>query len=604
MAMVPLHGAPESQTADRVRRRLMALIDLDHDEVPFGSALASLHDSLSDVRAWPLLASESAPRSAAGGMLHLTNVEHAGTTGRSRVFVVGLSTDSTAGSRRQDPLIPDLVRSALANDALSTTTQRRDEDGLKLSAGLASLRGHVTLSYATGVSLDGGDSGLAPVLLQIHRLLEHDGTLSYEHLRGSLGTRVSDVLACSTTARCVDARDVWLDTLTDGALLLDGEALVRGCFPSLDAGIRAAAVARSSTLSPHTGLVRAAAGVLGPRARPDRPVSPSSLETLAKCPLAWFYDYGLDLHAPDDPAYDPDAWLNAMQRGDLLHEVFETFTRQFADKFAGQDARLRDALRSELADAAMATIVDEAIARWVSLVPQPGDVVFAGEVEELKSAAASFLEMERQALRDGDDGQWRYFEDDFGSAARKGNYKLTDGTSFRVRGRVDRIDALHDGSWRVIDYKSGGASYFRKTPRLGPFNGGRRLQPAIYSSVVADLLQGDVMRFEYRFPTANGQNEIVVYTAAELTAAHPIVTQLLEHTRDGTFIPTTDDADCKYCEARAICRVEENGYGKLVSPRAIWAARNAEALEAYRGMLARRTKQATTKDESVKEARS
>ncbi len=584
--LVKIHGASESQTADRVRTRLAALVELDTDATSFGSAFAALRDALSDVRAWPLLTNESKPWSAAGGMVHLTDIAHAGTTGRPRVFVVGLDAEATSGSGRQDPLLPDVVRAAFADDALSTTGQRRDERGFLLSAGLSSLRGRITLSYATSGALDGSEAGPAPVLLQSYRILQRDPSLTYAQLRERLAPPASAVPTRSSrdvTVPLIDARDVWLDAVADGPLLLDGEALVRECFPLLDDGMRARELARAPMLSQFTGQVTRAAGALDPRDHAERAISPSALEKLAACPLAWFYHYGLALRAPEDPEYDADAWLNAAQRGGLLHETFEAFTRQFADRRAD--------LHGAAVDEAMTAIIDATIARWLVDVPPPGEAVFHNEVEELKGAARSFLTMERKALEDGDEGSWRHFEFDFGGTAPSGHYALSDGTSLSVKGRVDRVDELVDGSWRVIDYKTGKAGRYRKIPKLGKFNGGRQLQPAMYAGVLAELLGGTVTRFEYRFPTERGHNTSIGYSSDELAEARPIVTQLLEHVRDGAFVPTTSHDDCRYCEARAICRVTEDRFGKVTSPRAAWARENAEGMQEYDGMLSRRTKE-------------
>jgi ATP-dependent helicase/nuclease subunit B len=584
--LVKLHGPTELQTADRVRTRLHALAELDGESTTFGSALAAMRDALSDVRAWPLLTNESKPWSASGGMVHLTDINHAGTTGRTRVFVVGLDADSVSGSGRQDPLIPDHVRAAFTEGRLSTTGQRREERGFQLSAGLASLRGHVTLSYATSGALDGTETGPAAVLLQARRLLESNAGLTYAELRELLSPPAYAVpfrYPGNRTAGLLDARDVWFDAISDGAQLLDGVALVRECFPLLDTGMRAQELARSPVLTQFTGYVPRAAGALDPTDRPERPISPSALEKLAACPLAWFYRYGLGLRAPEDPQYDPDGWLDASQRGRLLHEAFEAFAKQFASR--------RIELHTREADEAMDSVIDETIARWRTAVPPPGESIFAEESEELRQATRSFLEMERQALTDGDSGRWRHFEFAFGLAAPNGHYALSDGTSLTLKGRVDRIDELADGSFRVIDYKTGKAGSFRKIMKLGKFNGGRQLQPALYAGVLADLLGGAVTRFEYRFPTERGHNATVAYTSVELAEARPIVTQLLDHLRAGTFIPTTSSDDCKYCEANPICRVRDSGYGNVTSRRAAWAKDNAESMDAYAGMLSRRTRE-------------
>ncbi len=138
LALARVYGEAELQTLERVRIRLQELADLDGVETTFGAALATLRDALSDVRAWPLFTSDSKPWSTAGGMVHLTDISHAATTGRSRVFFVGFDADATGGSSRQDPLIPDTVRAALGNDALSTTMQRREERANLIGSALAS----------------------------------------------------------------------------------------------------------------------------------------------------------------------------------------------------------------------------------------------------------------------------------------------------------------------------------------------------------------------------------------------------------------------------------------------------------------------------------
>lgn len=587
LALAQLHGPAELQTMERVCVRLEQLAELDGAETTFGAALATLRDTLGDVRAWPLLTSDSKPWSATGGMVHLTDIAHATTTDRARVFIVGLDSDATAGTSRQDPLIPDSVRAALGGDALSTTTQRRDDRALLLANALASLRGRVTVSYAATRSTEAGEAGPAPAMLRLRRQLDGDNNLSYADLRDRLRSPVSAVPErIAGVSELLDARDVWLDALSDGPILLNGETLVRECFRSLDAGISARIEARSPVLTQFTGMVSGAASALDPRNRPDRAISPSSLEKLAACPLSWFYHYGLGLRAPQDPEYDPDAWLDSAQRGTLLHEIFEEFATRFMNR--------REALASPVADDEMAEIADGIIERWREEVPPPGDVVLSREIAELKRAASSFLAMERDALATGDGGRWRHLEYAFGADDRLARYLLTDGSALSVKGRVDRIDEMADGRFLVIDYKTGKPAKYRKVAKLGRFNGGRQLQAAIYAGVLQDLLAGTVGRFEYRFPTERGQNQTVSYVSTELTEARPIVTQLLEHVRDGTFIPTTSADDCRYCDARPICRVTEDDYGSPISPRAKWAKENAQSLGAYSGMLERRSRDASS----------
>lgn len=578
-----VHGNAERETCERVRNRLEVLVELGGASTSFGTALATLRDALVDVRAWPLNAEGAKPWSAGGGMVHLTDLAHAGVTDRRRIFVVGLDADLAGASARQDALIPDAVRASFVG-RMASTTDRREERGFMLATALASLRGRVTLSYASTRGIEGSDAGPAAYLLQVQRLLAGNETLSYAQFRDSLGAPACSVPAHARAAEdfALDARDVWLGAISDGALLLDGETLVRQCFSSLDAGMNASAMARSDELSQFVGYIPELAGKLDPRDRPERAISPSALERLAACPLSWFYRYGLGLYLPDDPEWDPDRWLNSAERGLLLHEVFESFATQFAER--------KRELRTEAAQLAMDAIVEAAIAKWKIQVPPPRSVVVDGEIKELRRAALSFLEMERGAVADGDAATWRFQEYAFGAPEPEGTYALSDGTSLNVKGRVDRIDEMPDGTFRVVDYKSGSPNSYRKIEKQGLFNGARQLQPAIYSGVLAKLLNGSIARFEYRFPTERGQNQIIGYDASELDEARAIITKLLDHVSTGAFVPTNAAADCRYCDARGICRVTDEGYGKTASPRATWAAEHSEVLPVYAGMLQRRSR--------------
>lgn len=616
LALSTEHGESEARTMERLRARLTELAGVDDEQSSFSTALAALREALANLRAWPLVTSERKPWSAAGGMPHLTSVSHAGTTGRRRIFVVGFDADRTSGSGRQDPLLPDAARRAIGGGRLVTSVERREESARATSAALASLRGRVTLSYATSGTLDGREAGPSPLMLQAWRQARGDASASYEALRSALRPPASAVLIrehdgtgtamrpregagaqghphdgagtamrpregdAVAVALPIDRRDVWLDALADGALLLDGTSVVREAFPVLAAGLDAHAAANADTLSAFHGLIPDAGPALDPTARPDREISPSSLETLAKCPLSWFYRYGLSLYPSQDPEYDEERWLDALQRGSLLHEVFETFTRDYhgrQDELAqGEAARL------------MNDIAAAAVARWRDDVPPPAETVFEAERAEIHRAAASFLHMERERWADDDRGRWLAFELAFGRGAQAGSFTLPDGRTLLTLGFADRVDEMPDGTLRVIDYKTGKASYYAKSPKTGAFNGGRHLQPALYRAAVEALTGKKVSSFEYRFPTERGGNEIVAYTSEEMAGVRDIVGSLVAHVHAGEFIATTDTADCGFCDHQEICRASRGRFATS-SPRAEWAKAHAEELPQYSAMLVRRT---------------
>lgn len=578
LALVPTHSAAEDQTKQRLVARLEQLAELATPDTTFAAALGTVRALVADVRAWPPRTADRKPWSSAGGMIHLTDVAHAGVTGRGRTFVVGMDADRTVGPVREDPLLDDSTRRALAVDGLPTTAERREEWEYQMAAALAGLRGRVTLSYATSATLDGRETSPSPILLAVQRLTANNPTFSYSSLTTALFPPASAVPA--GTADChIDARDVWLGALTDGPLLLDGSAAVAQAFPMLAAGLRAADEAAAAPLGPFQGFVPEAGPLLDPTADPVRLISASALEAQAACALRWFYKYGLGISAPDDPQYDPDRWLDPLQRGALLHEVFEGFTRAYKGR--------QDALDDPDARTRILELTKAAIARWREAAPPPSESVFASESDEMRRAALAFLAMERDRWVAGDCGEWAEFELEFGWANPAGVYLLDDGTSLSVRGRVDRVDVMPDGTLRVVDYKTGSPRGYGNNPKAGPFNGGRRLQPALYVPAIAAVLRRTVSRFEYRFPTERGQNEIIAYDEASLEPAKTIVSELVAQVRAGAFVPTNDAADCTYCDYITICRVARSGRN-TISPRAAWAKEFGPAHAEYESLIARR----------------
>jgi ATP-dependent helicase/nuclease subunit B len=345
--------------------------------------------------------------------------------------------------------------------------------------------------------------------------------------------------------------------------------------PGLAAGIAARGAAAALVAGGHHGVIDHDVPEVGGA----RPVSPSAIEQLAKCPLAWLYRYGLGLRAPEDPEYDPDGWLDAAQRGSLLHAVYERFGQAWLER--------QHELALPAAEDDIRRITHEEVARWAAQVPAPSAAVLAAESDALELEALSFLAMERELHDGGADDRWTSFEREFGSDGTV--TWVAAGRELRIRGKIDRVDRLADGTHRVVDYKTGSVWAYRHEPKQGPFRGGRTLQAAIYSRIIERLDGTRVSQFEYRFPTRRGGHEVVRYEPAALDEGERIVERVLDMASRGHFVPTTDVSDCKFCDFRPICRVSEDRFGKASCGRVEWAAQASEAgLEVYAIMRAHR----------------
>jgi RecB family exonuclease len=149
----------------------------------------------------------------------------------------------------------------------------------------------------------------------------------------------------------------------------------------------------------------------------------------------------------------------------------------------------------------------------------------------------------------------------------------TEGGSVRLRGAVDRVDE-DLGGIHVIDYKTGVARDFAGT---GAFNGGRRLQHALYALVAEARLGGEVATGQYHFPTVRGQHRTLVFDRLERAGVAELLDLMLDGVAAGSFVPTNHSDDCRFCDFASACRVRETGFGKLDAPLAAWSEEHLNA---------------------------
>ena len=341
---------------------------------------------------------------------------------------------------------------------------------------------------------------------------------------------------------------------------MEGRDAVRSGFPGLDRGLIARAALRAAEPSPHHGLV-APDPSLDPRRDPDEVLSATRLETLGTCPLRYFYRYVLGLRPPEEQELDPDRWLTPLEKGSLLHAVYETVLGRARDQGIAYDD---DAFRS-LAFDVLADEIEDAARR----VPVPSEAVRRREVEGLEQDVHAFVAMVREGAP-----AWTALEHPFGFDGVDPAQVVVEGGTLRFRGRIDRLDAV-DGGVKVVDYKTGSTHSWG--PSSGTYRGGRRLQHVVYA-LVAEALEGaPVTAVEYHFPTRKGENKVARFTRDELADGGRLLSHLMESAALGRFLPTDDARECRFCDFRAACRVSETPWA-VISPRAAWTSERMSEL--------------------------
>lgn len=557
--------APGTDTDETARQRLGRQLERLKATVTratdFASASAIVQSYL-EIRIPAPQTEGLAPWSSAPGHVYMTDLRHGGATGRRFTFIVGLDSGSVLGSLHEDPLVGDEDRFRLGRGELPLAADRAAEARFTFAQLFARLRGTVVLSYACWDPAESRELTPAPEMLQALRLCQRDSSLTFDDLGRHLGLTESR-LPRSEVRTNLDASDVWLRALTaDGGRLRDGLGAVRRSFPRLDSGLAVGDAVKSDEPSVHTGFLGTHSPPLSYENVADRAFSASGLGSLGACPRRFLFSYILKASAPDDPEFDPDRWLNALQRGSLLHAVYEETLKEAV-------ARGLEPADEGFMDLAL-SLVDGKGALQLLDTPSPSEALHKWEMEALRDDARSFVEMIRAESPRWTDLEWRFgMESEMRIATGSG--------SVLVRGVVDRVDD-HGTHLRVVDYKTG--SGYGYGGRSGVYDGGRRLQHFLYTAAVATLRGRPVDAMEYHFPTRRGENRIRSYDVSDLKYGGQLVATLLEGIKRGWF-PATDNArdDCRYCDYREVCGAETSDWGHTRCAVAEWTTRNLDTFD-------------------------
>jgi RecB family exonuclease len=410
----------------------------------------------------------------------------------------------------------------------------------------------VTLSYAAWDAVEGRAVAPASELLQVYRLITRNAIADYEALHRALAPAASPV---PQAAAPLDADDVWFRLLAHEGRLRAGVPAVVAVYPGLEAGVRAYRERVGPVPNARHGIVQARRG-MDPRDS-DRTTSAAQLQTLGTCPHRYLLRYILGIRKPDDPELSSEEWLTPLDRGALMHTVYERALSVARDE---QIALMDGAFEERVLE-----ILTEEAERWKELLPPPGDAIYRMECELLAEDARAFVAMVRE-----DGGRYIALERKFGrDGTEPVRITLPDGRTLLVSGAIDRVDRLPDGRIVIIDYKTGRRTRFGS--RNGGYDGGRRLQHVVYAAVARTLFHADVARAEYHFPTRLSENYRATFDTSVLNEGLAVIGELLDLAARGQFVPTNDPEDCSFCDYAAVCRVRPLPYGRYSSPLAEWA---------------------------------
>jgi ATP-dependent helicase/nuclease subunit B len=311
--------------------------------------------------------------------------------------------------------------------------------------------------------------------------------------------------------------------------------------------------ARASDLfTEYDGHVPEAGPDLDPFAPDARPLSASRLERLGTCPLDFFFQDVLGVAPPEEHGTEPGVWLDALERGSLLHEVFH----DFMERVSGE-GRLPDLERD---GALIAEILHERVAARREELPPPSEEVLAGELDAMERIVHIFLAGQDELLAGRTPA---HFEVAIGmppvgrgtalDSREEVEIRLPGGRSIRARGQVDRIDVGRRGGRERLalwDYKTGSSWGY---DLADPHRGGRRVQNTLYTEMIRARLEAlgsdaRIESFGYFFPSLKAYGERIAWPAERLAEGPAMLDRLCRLLATGCFPETDAPGDLRFSD--------------------------------------------------------
>ena len=490
------------------------------------------------------------------GLLHVAYVLSGGHSGRKHTFIVGLDDGRFPGAGLNDPLLLDEERGKLSPKLPKASAQL----SLKLekfSRLLARLRGTVALGFSCLNLQEDREMFASPVVLSAYRILSNnrDGD------QGDMITWLStpDSFAPRSADLCLNEQEWWLWRLCGPETISDARGVVGRRFLHLAQGFVAASARDSDEFTIYDGLLPSPSPNLDPFSPSGPVMSARRLETIGCCPLRYFFRYVLDISPPEELVVDPSRWLNPVDFGNLLHEVFYRF---MSELLAERRLPLYDRDRARLFK-----IVDEQISEYKKLFPPPNLSAFRQQMLQLIQSAQIFLIEEEELCRysrpmflEASIGMPPYERSSPLDVLEPAIIRLPNGKTIRGRGRIDRVDGIDYESkseFSIWDYKTGRPTRYEKPDTLSQ---GRVIQHALYTEMARAILRkkmspgAKVSHFGYFFPGSGYRGIRIRRWPYQMTEATAIIERLCRIVASGSFLATNDSKeDCPFCDYLLVC---------------------------------------------------
>lgn len=490
------------------------------------------------------------------GSVHISSYKRGGRSGRNRTFILGCEANLFPGTPGQNPVLLDKEMQEINKD-LMLSSDLLKENLYRMASLLSALKGNVTFSFSSFDVLRGRESFPSSLLLQVHRLITGDLTSDYSELIKTLGVPSGYV----TGRDPMDSIDYWIQLFSGPQGLKKADAATIGLYPGLLEGIKASVARESDSFTEYDGKI-ISGKELDPRENQDIILSASRLEKFAKCPYSYFLKYVLRVRPLEEIKIEKGEWLDAIQRGSLLHDLFYRFMSELTAKKEKPSMHKHKALIEKLAD--------DIIERVKEDIPPPGDAVFEQERKRILKSAEVFLRLEEAHCKSSDpilfEVPFGCMDEDTPVGLREPvEMDLENNKKIKIRGRIDRIDRVDKHEYVIWDYKTGSTYGYKDNEIL---SGGKVIQHALYAVAAEVILKktGEdkkpvVRQSGYFFPTEKGTGRRFLKVRNDETVKE-LLKIIFDIMRSGAFIASAEKESCTYCDYISVCVPDVNRLAK------------------------------------------